>query len=191
LSKKERSFSFSCRIQKETQDVNYIYLHLFDHGNRFGTKDHRGFTKFKDSLDNLREFDLILISEQPIPGRFVWDSEFLFKMRDEPGKFLATVRQPRKQDSNYVKIKVDNMLEEYFSINQFKLFDTELHCYYLGSLMTTVREFRTIKNCEFFHTGPIIFNPNSMHQQEAICNEQDSNQMKKFIERNVMKFNKS
>ena len=112
-------------------------------------------------------------------------------MRSEQGKFLAIVRQPRKLDHNYVKIKVDNMLEEYFSVNQFKLFETKLHCYFLGSLLTTVREFRTIKNCEFFHTGPIIFNPQLMQLQASVSNQQDTNKMKQFIERNNNKFNKS
>lgn len=37
--------------------------------------------------------------------------------------------------------------------------DKELHVYFLGSLMTTVREFRTIKNCEFFKAGPLILEP--------------------------------
>ena len=63
---------------------------------------------------------------------------------------------------NYIKIKADNMHEMYFAEQQITLFDnkeTHLHCYFLGSLMTTVREFRTIKNCEFFSTGPLILNP--------------------------------
>lgn len=82
-------------------------------------------------------------------------------MKCEQGKFLGVVRHVRKPDHNFVKIKVDNMHEEYFSLKQLTLFDKDakLHCYFLGSLMTTVREFRTIKNCEFFNTGPIIFNP--------------------------------
>ena len=92
-------------------------MNLFDHEKHCGTKDHRGITKFTDSLDNLREFDLLLISVEPFTGKFVWDSEFLFNMRSEQGKFIAIVRQPRKLDHNYVKIKVDNMLEEYFSVN--------------------------------------------------------------------------
>jgi len=46
----------------------------------------------------------------------MWDSEFLFKMREEEGKFLGVVRNSRKPDHNFVKIKVDNMHEEQFSL---------------------------------------------------------------------------
>ena len=79
----------------------------------------------------------------------------------------------RKSDKNFVKIKADNMNSEYFSAKQLTLFDPEstLHCYYFGSLLTTVREFRTIKNCEFFSTGSLILNP-----KLCLENKDDKNQ---------------
>jgi len=60
--------------------------------------------------------------------------------------------------------------------------------------MTTVREFRTIKNCEFFHTGPIIFDPKLALTSEAQAYDSQQSEklkMQSFIERNVEKFNKS
>lgn len=158
-SKKDRSFNFGCKLKRDAQDINYIYLNLYDFNQPSGQKDQRGITKFPQSLDLLREFDLVLISEKEIDSKASLDSEFLNKIGQEQGQWLAVVRAPRKNDHNFIKIKVDNMHEEYFCLNQLQIFDSNLHCYFLGSLMTTVREFRTIKNCEFFHTGPIIFDP--------------------------------
>lgn len=37
--------------------------------------------------------------------------------------------------------------------------ELKVHIYFLDSLSTTVREFRTIKSCEFFATSEIIINP--------------------------------
>lgn len=80
---------------------------------------------------------------------------------------------PRKADHNFVKIKVDVSLEDFFFENQAFLGDskTKIFCYSVGSLLTAVREFKTIKNCEFFKTGPIIFNPKQgleeLNQEEA------------------------
>jgi hypothetical protein len=57
--------------------------------------------------------------------------------------------------------------------------------------MTTVREFRTIKNCEFFHTGPIIFDPTIALESKGTLCDSDKLKMQGFIEKNVDKFNKS
>ena len=67
----------------------------------------------------------------------------------------------------------------------------------MGSLLTAIREFKTIKNCEFFKTGPIIFNPKQgledLHEEESKNVQFDSDQqrMTKFIEQNADQFNTS
>ena len=86
---------------------------------------------------------------------------------------MAMVRMPRKSDQNFVKIKADIGLDDYLFSNQAYLDETKtkLYCYSVSSLLTAVREFKTIKNCEFFKTGPIIFNPKQgleeLHCEEA------------------------
>jgi hypothetical protein len=55
-------------------------------------------------LDQLREFDLLLISRKPLTdGReqqLQWDSKFLFEMAqaEKKEKFLAIVQKQRKSD---------------------------------------------------------------------------------------------
>ena len=186
-SKKDRAFNFRATLQKESEDVNYIYLKIFDGDCPLGRKDNRGITKFSQSIDQLREFDLVLISETEITNRHQFmDSAFLYKLRNESGKFLAVVRDSRKPEANFVKIKVDNMHEEYFRLKQLTLFDsdTKLHCYFMGSLMTVVREFRTIKNCEFFSTGPTILNPSLVLNNQLACNEPLTQKMRDFLAKN-------
>jgi hypothetical protein len=83
-------------------------------------------------------------------------------MRDKSGKFLAMVCGNRSKDQSFVWVKVDLGQSTYFSYQQIKLFesrDTLIFAYYFDSLMTTIREFRTIKCCEFFKTGDVILNP--------------------------------
>ena len=103
------------------------------------------------------------------------------------------VRDSRKPEANFVKIKVDNMHEEYFRLKQLTLFDsdTKLHCYFMGSLMTVVREFRTIKNCEFFSTGPTILNPSLVLNNQLACNEPLTQKMRDFLAKNQTLFNHS
>lgn len=69
-------------MQKESEDVNYIYLKIYDGDHPLGQKDHRGVTKFSQSIDQLREFDLVLISETEITNRHQFmDSAFLYNLR--------------------------------------------------------------------------------------------------------------
>lgn len=42
---------------------------------------------------------------------------------------------------------------------QFFTENTPLYCYFFDSLLTTVREFRTIKCSEFYKTAKFILNP--------------------------------
>lgn len=139
-------------------------MQLFDFSSPSGDKDQRGISRWSKSLDLLREFDLILISNEKIDteaNNFWCNSDFLLSMRAMNGKFLGMVKNSRKSENNYVTIKVDAGLDAYFFENQKIFHDpyTNLYCYSVGSLLTSVREFKTIKNCEFFNTGPTILNP--------------------------------
>ena len=61
-----------------------------------------------------------------------------------------------------MEVKVDLGYDEsLFMPNHVKFFSDNkpLFCYYFDSLLTTVREFRTIKCCEFYATSKIILNP--------------------------------
>ncbi len=112
----------------------------------------------------MREFDLVLISDEEIDverNSYWCNSDFLSNLRVQKGKMLAMVRMPRKSDHNFIKVKVDVGLDDFFLENQAFLNDNrkKIYCYSVGSLLTAVREFKTIKNCEFFKTGPVIFNP--------------------------------
>ena len=86
-------------------------------------------------------------------------------MKQDPncGKFLGMVSSQRNRNFAFLPVKVDASCykDSYFAYNQVKLFTekTPLYCYYFDSLMTTVREFRTIKCSEFYATSKIILNP--------------------------------
>lgn len=41
----------------------------------------------------------------------------------------------------------------------------KVHVYFFESLTTTVREFRTIKSCEFFPTAQIILDPTLINKE--------------------------
>ena len=58
-----------------------------------------------------------------------------------------TLRIDRDMHVDYTVIYVSNL-------NFLKV-----HVYFFDSLGTTIREFRTIKSCEFFSTADIILNP--------------------------------
>jgi hypothetical protein len=51
------------------------------------------------------------------------------------------------------------MHEEYLCVNVRMADLFKVHVYFFDSLITTVREFRTIKSCEFFPAASIILNP--------------------------------
>jgi len=169
-------YNFRCSLKKESKDINYVYLQLFDIEYPSGLKDAKGVSFWRQSLDKMREFDLVLISNEEIDveRNSGWcNSDFLAGLKIQKGKFLAMVRMPRKSDHNFIKIKVDIGLDDFFFENQGFLNDSKnrIFCYSVGSLLTAVREFKTIKNCEFFNTGPIIFNPkqglDELHCEEA------------------------
>ena len=79
---------------------------------------------------------------------------------EEKGKMLCMVSQRRKKDHTYVVVKVDSELnEEYLCLNVRSLTHLKVHVYFFDSLSTTIREFRTIKSCEFFPAADIILDP--------------------------------
>jgi hypothetical protein len=77
----------------------------------------------------------------------------MYKMRTVKGKFLAIVCGGRSKDKNSVMIKADPRHSA--CLNGLK----EIFAYYIDSLMTTVREFKNIKCCEFFKIGDLILDP--------------------------------
>jgi hypothetical protein len=74
-------------------------------------------------------------------------------MRGLKGKFLAIVCGGRSKDKSSVMIKADP--EHSACLNG----DKEIFAYYFDSLMTIVREFKSIKCCEFFTIGDVILDP--------------------------------
>ena len=79
---KNRVQNFLCTLKRNSTDANYTYLELYDKEHPLGQKDNRGVTKFTQSLDQLREFDLLLISQSEIDTRKQqFDSDFLSKMK--------------------------------------------------------------------------------------------------------------
>lgn len=55
-------------------------------------------------------------------------------------------------------------LERAESENHF----VKMHCYHYENLATTVREYRTLKMCEFFSMAPILLNPSQALQNKAL-----------------------
>ena len=116
-------------------------------------------------LDSLKEFDLLIICEEPLPtneAKKITSVDYLMKMRNEKGKILCIVNQRRKKDDTFVTLKVDAQLhEDYLCIQVRQNSLMKVHVYFFDSLSTIVREFRTIKSCEFFPTADIILDPTS------------------------------
>ena len=63
----------------------------------------------------------------------------------------------------------------------FESSETKIYAYFFDSLMTTVREFRTIKSCEFFETGQVILNP-------VLTLEQKEDEKWQGVDRNMERF---
>ena len=74
-------------------------------------------------------------------------------MRDQKGKFLAIVCGGRSKDKRSVMIKADP------GHSACLKGENKIFAYYFDSLMTTVREFKSIKSCEFFKIGDVILDP--------------------------------
>jgi hypothetical protein len=60
----------------------------------------------------------------------------------------------------YITVRIDRRLhEDYVCLNVKEYEHLKVHVYFFDSLMTTIREFRTIKSCEFFPTASLILDP--------------------------------
>lgn len=80
-------------------------------------------------------------------------------MRQEEDKMMAIVNQRRKKELTFLMLKVDAKHDNYLTLHVRKQSHFKVHVYFFDSLSTTVREFRTIKSCEFFPTADLILNP--------------------------------
>ena len=111
-------------------------------------------------LDQIKDFDLLLLSFEPLPTNEVkklTNADYLLKIKKEKGKMLTVVNARRKRDQNYIILKLDRELHnDFMMVRCVNLDFLKMHVYYFDSLITTVREFRTIKSCEFFPTAQII-----------------------------------
>lgn len=72
-------------------------------------------------LDSLKEFDLVLITEEPLPideAKKITNIEYLLKMKKQKGKMLCVVSKRRKNDCDYISLKIDAELhEDYICVN--------------------------------------------------------------------------
>ncbi|CDW72124.1 splicing endonuclease positive effector [Stylonychia lemnae] len=187
---------FQGYVQRGNSDQNYIYLHLYESASNVQDKNGNYDLRL---LDSLKEFDLLYISEEPLPVdevKKVTNLQYLLKMRDEKGKMLCMVHQRRKKDKTHIVIKVDSDLhEDYVRVNIRNHTHLKVHVYFFDSLSTTIREFRTIKSCEFYPTAKIILNPqiylcDQMAQQNQKFNDHQE-RMRGFVHHYGMNFNES
>ena len=143
----------------------YIELKLFESAK--SEQDKHG-NYIMSVLDSLKEFDLLLLSKDPLPtneAKKVTSIDYLMKMRNEKGKMLCMVTNRRKKDAAYVTVKIDMKLhDDYVCMNVRQLDLLKVHVYFFDSMATTFREFRTIKSCEFFPTADIILDPTLINQ---------------------------
>jgi hypothetical protein len=148
-------------------------------------------------LDQLKEYDLLLLSKEPLPTEEVkklTNADFLLKIRKEKGKILAMVQGRRKKDQAFITLRMDKELHKDYALINIGGPDLhKMHVYYFDSLVTSVREFKTIKSCEFFPTADIILQPsllNELQCQEVMAPER-LKPMQEFIHRQRDHFNES
>ena len=100
-------------------------------------------------MDRLKEFDLLIIAEEEVKVEKTVD--FLLALKKQPKTMLCLVNGRRKKDKDYLQLKVDSRLyQDYLCVHVRGNDLLKVHVYYFDNLITTVREFRTIKSCEFF-----------------------------------------
>lgn len=106
---------------------------------------------------------------------------------------LACVSNRRKKDKTYITLKIDTKLhEDYVLVNIRDNDYLKVHVYFFDSLMTTIREFRTIKSCEFFPTASIILNPSLINEENAKPESSEKvSSMQRFIKTRKDDFNES
>jgi hypothetical protein len=72
---------------------------------------------------------------------------------------MGIVCGKRKPDERYMVVRVHACHAEYLIKNVRQQSPNQMHVYYFDSLSTTIREFRTIKCCEFYDYADFILNP--------------------------------
>ena len=181
-----------------------MHLRVFDSDSPKGQEDRNGNAYFK-SLDKLREFDILLFSHEELLKdsdqniKQVCSAKFMLDMANNRSSniFLGMVNASRQRESTSLNVKVDSKYKEVFQIKQVELFQEKkpLFCYYFDSLMTIVREFRTIKCSEFYGTSKIIRDPVSTLKrisEKGKSNDKDKvEKMQGFITEFAEDFNSS
>jgi hypothetical protein len=120
------------------------------------------------------------------------------ELKRTKGRMLGFVQSRRKKDSLFIKVTIDKQLHEDYVVLNVKDYQyLRVHVYFFDSLMTTVREFRTIKSCEFFPTAKYILRPSLMSEEDKKQGYRHPDQdkylsgMRAFVDRNQAKFNSS
>lgn len=119
-------------------------------------------------ISQLKEHDLIFMTEKPLPvdrdGKFEMQNlanlDFLRRMLFEPGSMLAFVKKKACSQKGggmgpaLILVHPSKVIMLDDAQDYMKLF-----CYHFESMATTIREFRTIKSCEFFRNMPMLMDP--------------------------------
>jgi hypothetical protein len=121
-------------------------------------------TQEEFSIKQVREHDLLILSEDPIDLRGqndikqVVSADFLRAHLLKHNAMFAFVTKKAQRDSfvnMYVDISKAYFLDKMETDNIF----IKLNCYLFDNLATTVREFKTLKMSEFYRMSPILLMP--------------------------------
>ena len=72
---------------------------------------------------------------------------------------FALVVEKSKKNQNSIEILIDNSKAQFVEEEEKELSYSIMHCYYVDSLATNLREYRTLRMSEFYLFSPIILNP--------------------------------
>lgn len=121
-------------------------------------------------LSHCREDDLIVISKFRINLEGQEDIKmvsggvaFLKEVMSKPGVMFAYVSRCNTRENNYVELQMDSKLARVFQKNDEEdggannIFTR--YCYYFESVLTSLREFKAIKNLEFTRLCPVLCYP--------------------------------
>jgi len=113
-------------------------------------------------IRQLREYDLIVLSEEPIDLKGgddikqVSSVNFLRSQLLQHNIMFGFVTK-RAAKNGFALLQVD--ISKAFFLDTAEMDDScvKMHCYHFENLSTTVREYKTLKMCEFFKMAPIFF----------------------------------
>jgi hypothetical protein len=181
-------------------------------------------------LSHCREDDLIVISKYRINLEGGDDikmvsggTKFLREVMSKPGVMLGYVSRCNTKADNFVEIRMDPKLARVFQTSEedegSNIFTR--YCYYFESVLTSLREFKALKNLEFTRLAPVLCFPtlcldykeqmlenygkaveNAFHSLDAgpdlrlpeqyeIDHEKHMHQMNNYLLKNHPKYNKS